>query len=168
MKIKNSQNIESDNLNNKKNNKTNITLNNNDNKNNNQTEKNLMAITNNILNLTPKRKITYQPKMIKTEINYKTKYEKIRNKIYNIKQEILKERINGNELIKEFNKLLIKEKMYDEINKENNYLIGDNNKIEEKLKESENKIKEQILKINTYKIELNGLINMLNINLKKK
>jgi hypothetical protein len=158
MKIKNSQNIKSKSL----------IINNNENKKNNKNENNLILITNNILNLTPKRKITYQPKMIKTEINYKTKYEKIRNKIYNIKQEILQERINGNELIKEFNKLLIKEKMYDEINKENNYLIGDNNKIEEKLKESENKIKEQILKINTYKIELNGLINMLNINLKKK
>ena len=156
MKIKNSQNIKSKSL----------IINNNENKKNNKNENNLILITNNILNLTPKRKITYKPK-IKTEINYKTKYEKIRNKIYNIKQEILKERMNGNELMKEFNKLLIKEKIHDEINTENNYLINDNNKIEEKLKESENKIKEQIHKINTYKIELNGLINILNNNLKQ-
>ena len=157
MKIKNSQNIKS----------KSFIINNNENKKNNKNENNLILITNNILNLTPKTKITYQPKNFKTEINYKTKYEKIRNKIYNIKQEILKERMNGNELMKEFNKLLIKEKIHDEINTENNYLINDNNKIEEKLKESENKIKEQIHKINTYKIELNGLINILNNNLKQ-
>ena len=166
MKIKYSQSINTKNLNNKMNNKTNKILNDNDNYENNKNSKNLIVITNNILNLTPKRKITYQPKIFKTEINYKIKYEKIRNKIYNLKQEILKERINGNELIKQFNKLLIKEKIYDEINTENNYLMDDNNKIERKLKESEKKIKEQIHIINTYKSELNGLINILNHNLK--
>ena len=151
--------------------KENDKINNNSfNNNKNENEKNLVTKTNDVLNLIPpkpKRIITYQPKIFKTPINYKVKYEKIRDNIDKIKKEIRNERIISNELIKENNILIKKENLYDELLKENEYLNNENKSIEKKIEENENKIKSQIIIINKYKTELNELIIKLNTSLKK-
>ena len=66
------------------------------------------------------------------KINYQKKYETIKNNIDKIKGDIVKERMNGTILSKEFNKVSKKEKMYDDVFKENNYILKENEIIEKK------------------------------------
>ena len=96
------------------------------------------------------------------KINYQKKYETIKNNIDKIKGDIVKERMNGTILSKEFNKVSKKEKMYDDVFKENNYILKENEVIEKKILESEEIRRQQNLIINSLKREFNELKRICN------
>ena len=117
-----------------------------------------------ILNSIPSRaKSSYNklysktPKKVKRKINYQKKYETLKNNIDKIRADIVKERMNGTNLTKEYNKLLKKEKIYDDIFKENNYILKENEALNFKLNESEEIRKQQSLVLNSLKREFNEL-----------
>ena len=70
--------------------------------------------------------------------------------------------MNGTILSKEFNKVSKKEKMYDDVFKENNYILKENELIEKKISESEEIRRQQNLIINSLKREFNELIRIYN------
>ena len=121
-----------------------------------------------ILNSTPSRQRVKSSYLKKTpikqikRINYQKKYETIKNNIDKIKGDIVKERMNGTILSKEFNKVSKKEKMYDDVFKENNYILKENEILEKKILESEEIRKQQNLVINSLKREFNELIRICN------
>ena len=117
-----------------------------------------------ILNSIPSRaKSSYNklynktPKRLKRKINYQKKYETLKNNIDKIRADIVKERMNGTNLTKEYNKLLKKEKIYDDIFKENNYILKENEALNFKLNESEEIRKQQSIVLNSLKREFNEL-----------
>ena len=70
--------------------------------------------------------------------------------------------MNGTILSKEFNKVSKKEKMYDDVFKENNYILKENEVIEKKILESEEIRRQQNLIINSLKREFNELKRICN------
>ena len=96
------------------------------------------------------------------KINYQKKYETIKNNIDKIKGDIVKERMNGTILSKELIKFQKKEKMYDDVFKENNYILKENEVIEKKILESEEIRRQQNLIINSLKREFNELKRICN------
>ena len=121
-----------------------------------------------ILNSTPSRQRVKSSYLKKTpikqikRINYQKKYETIKNNIDKIKGDIVQERMKGTLLSKEFNKVSKKEKMYDDVFKENNYILKENEILEKKILESEEIRKQQNLVINSLKREFNELIRICN------
>ena len=121
-----------------------------------------------ILNSTPSRQRVKSSNLKNTpikkikKINYQKKYETIKNNIDKIKGDIVKERMNGTILSKEFNKVSKKEKMYDDVFKENNYILKENEVIEKKILESEEIRRQQNLIINSLKREFNELKRICN------
>ena len=90
-----------------------------------------------ILNSIPSRaKSSYNklynktPKRLKRKINYQKKYEALKNNIDKIRADIVKERMNGTNLTKEYNKLIKKEKIEKKNKNKNkcNELIYNSNK----------------------------------------
>ena len=65
--------------------------------------------------------------------------------------------MNGTILSKEFNKVSKKEKMYDDVFKENNYILKENEALNFKLNESEEIRKQQSIVLNSLKREFNEL-----------
>ena len=121
-----------------------------------------------ILNSTPSRQRVKSSYLKKTpikqikRINYQKKYETIKNNIDKIKGDIVQERMKGTLLSKEFNKVSKKEKMYDDVFKENNYILKENEVIEKKILESEEIRRQQNLIINSLKREFNELKRICN------
>lgn len=100
---------------------------------------------------------TIKKKKVTKEVNYQSKYEKIKNEIDKLKSELVKERRSGNELKKQFKKAEKKESQYDELFEENQKMMKDTEEIYNKIVESEEIRKEQDMLIMSLQLEYDQL-----------
>ena len=98
----------------------------------------------------------------KNNIDYELKCEKLRNELSKLKNDLVQERLKSSQLIKEYNKLVKKEEIYDKTFQENQNILSYNENLYKKIKESEEIRKEQNLVINSLKLEYNELLQFVN------
>lgn len=91
------------------------------------------------------------------EINYQSKYEKLKHELDKLKSELIKERQKGNEIKKELSKYEKKEKQYDDITQTNTEITKSNESIYNKILLSETIRTEQQNLINSLQLEYNRI-----------
>ena len=100
---------------------------------------------------------TVKKKKVVKEVNYQSKYEKIKNEIDKLKKELVKERMSGNDIKKQFKKAEKKEAQYDELFEENQKMMKETDEIYNKILESEEIRKEQDMLIMSLQLEYDQL-----------
>jgi hypothetical protein len=91
------------------------------------------------------------------EINYQSKYEKLKHELDKLKSELIKERQKGNEIKKELSKYEKKEKQYDDITQTNTEITKSNESLYNKILLSETIRTEQQNLINSLQLEYNRI-----------
>jgi hypothetical protein len=116
----------------------------------------------NIKNSKPNNNKNKTKNIKKNNIDYELKCEKLRNELSKLKNDLVQERLKSSQLIKEYNKLVKKEEIYDKTFEENQNILCYNENLFKKIKESEEIRKEQNLVINSLKLEYNELLKFVN------
>jgi len=116
----------------------------------------------NIKNSKPNNNKNKTKNIKKNNIDYELKCEKLRNELSKLKNDLVQERLKSSQLIKEYNKLVKKEEIYDKTFEENQNILCYNENLFKKIKESEEIRKEQNLVINSLKLEYNELLQFVN------